>query len=89
MPETHRCIRRVTLLRHFAWDLACAGGMELAYFLSASCNVCTSERSIRAPVLAWRCAKRLLSAIVVVFGSNQYWGREQRSASLYQAGDKP
>ena len=35
MPDTHRWTRRVTLIRHYAWDLVCAGGIALAYFLSA------------------------------------------------------
>ena len=35
MPEIHRRIRRVTLMRCFAWALACAGGIALAYFLGA------------------------------------------------------
>jgi PAS domain-containing protein len=35
VPDTHRCTGRVTLIRYFAWDLACACGIALVYFLSA------------------------------------------------------
>src|SRR5205807_3447913 len=36
VPDTHHGTGHVTLIRHFAWDLACACGIALAYFLSAS-----------------------------------------------------
>src|SRR5437016_2884435 len=35
VPDTHHCTGHLTLIRHFAWDLACACGIALAYFLSA------------------------------------------------------
>ena len=35
VPDTHRWTLHVTLIRHLAWDLACACGIALAYFLSA------------------------------------------------------
>jgi len=58
----HRWTRRVTLLRHYAWALVCAGSIALAYFLGARVGLAVQPEGLAA---VWPPSGILLAALVL------------------------
>src|SRR5438105_15469436 len=70
VPDTDHGTGYVTLIRHFAWELACACGIALAYFLSAriALNLIVQPEGIAA---IWPPSGLLLA--VMVLRSRRSW----------------